>query len=293
MPAYYMSRSEKSEKRFYSYVFSHTIEIYHRNTKSVSHERNNMAWLLWHLHKWVKPKISIDFMFPATDEDVLIQFIRAKEKKKIFFGNDYLSSDENTPISDLTNILYSNAIQALLLKDMNRYKKTINQYASKCTKVCTDLLSSTVKNTFTITRRKDIYFILHFPILQYTHGLLLEPIDVKSGAERKIMQVIQKFSSSFCKEFETSDLDRFSVSVDKSMVDYEILLECGLVVLLLKHIITSELSFFVHSLFKVSNKRFQNTGKIYLGKKTDFHSDYHTTLLQGFFEVNYRNVFLK
>ena len=127
-------------------------------------------------------------MFLLKNDDVLIQYIRYRENKRFHFTHDYLEANTDSSISTLTNIFYSNAIQAILLNDSHQYKSTINQYAMKCKDICKDLLSSSVKNTFTVTRRIDIYFILHLPILQYSHGLLLEKTNFHSDYHTTLLQ---------------------------------------------------------------------------------------------------------
>ena len=85
-----------------------------------------------------------------------------------------------------------------------------------------------------------------------------------------------------------------SLSSTGAMEDFEILLECGEVALLLIQRGHEELCNFVDLLYELGNKRFDKLQKVcagYVRSKITMHKNYHTILLQGLFDALYENMY--
>lgn len=268
------------------------------NTKMTS-EILNMLFLLWNFAKLramvegchmmnfgpLLARLSLD-----TNDELFMMITNCITRRSIYFVRT-----RNEDYAKLTNRLYSNGIEALLFRHHTRLKVILTEYSIKVLSTCSRLLLIRRKS-FTGKISLMLYFILHLPLLLFEHGQRY-PVtmsQILDKALKAIAEVIVYYGSPFVKRYkqmgskQQSNLSKYK--------DHEIILELGEVgTILLKTNINVSLECrfwlreFTDALHEVCVWRFQTLGTMYTGKSNDWFSRYHTTLLNGLFELNYAN----
>ena len=269
------------------------------NSKKTESEQLNMLFLLWNFAMLcifvgeAYPMLNIVYMLATRlnldiYDELYMMITRQINRKRIYFLKD---AKETVP--QMTNRLYSNGIEALVFHDNIRLQSILAEYSDEVILASDILLQN--RPSFTAKIAVLIYFILHLILLAFEHGRTYPKSISKKldQALKAIAGVIVHYVQPF--------MDRYNIigyvkMASLEMQENEIILECGEVAaILLKTNIAvslecrSCLSKFTIALHKVCSYRFEKHMKMYIGKPNNWFSLYHTTLLHGLFEMNYKN----
>ena len=199
-------------------------------------------------------------------------------------------------ISEETNRLYSNAMEAHIFEDKSQLKNIYNLYSSKVIQVCEEIMLK--KRSIQAADYPELYFILHLALLFFQHGLI-KPKTVPhklNNALHSIAKVTANYVGPFIDSYLRVGTKKMSGLYKKGiMKHYEILLEFGeaAAILLRNKIVTvdtecrDKLIKFTCALYQITTTRYKTLHKMYIGDSSNLCSLYHTSILHGLFEVNF------
>ena len=271
-------------------------------TNKLPYENMNMLFLLWNF-------VVLQNRFCSGPQqllniDSILQQVQFDENDELYMTVTgivtrefiYFSKKTRESYSVLTDRLYSNGVEALLFHHPLIFIEILVEYSTKAIDVCNNKLLMLMKPgvIFTQLMSTMMYFILHLPLLLFQHGQTYPKSIalIVDQALKAITNVILSYVAPFMNDYVSIGCNKMA-RLDTTK-ETELILECGEVVAILLNTNISILpesrnilNEFITALHEVCERRFRMFKRVYIGDNV--FSLYHTTLLHGLFEMNFKN----